>query len=112
MKSIYLIILAGLYGLFDRLREITVFDSWLTKWLNFWNIPKDSFWGKWWGSVDCNELSEWYLYLLRDGYHTFKNACVLLFFILLYKLTEKDKLKYLIIAFVTFGIVQLLFDMG
>ena len=101
------IILGILYGLFDRLRELTHFDSWLLKWLNFWNIDIDSFWGKWWRSWDKDEFKKWHNYFWRDAYHTFKNLCVLLFLIAL--ILDGNHLD-LFYAFISFGIVQIVFN--
>ena len=110
MKT-FCIITGALYGLFDRLRELTTFDSWLVNWCNYWNLKAGDFWFHWWGSVDKYELQEWYLYSIRDAYHTFKNLCVILFFLaLLWDFQSKSlwhRLYYVFLAYLSFSIVQI-----
>jgi len=61
-------------GILDRSREICTFQSWLEKLADKWGLR--GFWYKWLRSKDEDELKQWYLYPVRDGYHTFKNIAV------------------------------------
>ena len=99
------LIIGALYGLFDRLRELTTFESWLDNWRAYCRLEKDGFWWRWWGSQDKYELKKWYKYLWRDAYHTFKNLCVLLFII---ALPLSANWHDLLVAYISFSIVQII----
>jgi hypothetical protein len=102
---LYIILFSIVHSLLSRLRETCTFDQWSRAWLAFWKISEDTKWGKWWLSRDKDELTEWYHYFWRDGYHAFKLLTILLMFAMLmyYNL-------YWILGLVLWGIVQVIFQ--